>query len=272
MKYLNLACGAHYIDESNWINVDFQSDKRAVIPMNIIEGLPFETSTFELIYCSHFIEHLHLDDAVKVLKEARRVLKPGGVIRLVLPDLEEIASEYLKQLSSGNILFASFARAEILDQLTRRVPSGQMKHWYALAENNPNLRNYMKSRIGFTYRTSSLNDSIGIERAMSIISNSTISLLRIKSFLVKKYCYYLTFLFPKWFRNYHIALTSPGERHQYVHDFPSIRELLVASGFNEIQRVSHKESLTDIADITRLDVLADGGPRGGLESMFVEAK
>lgn len=50
-------------------------------------GIPFNDNTVDFVYSSHFLEHLFLKDAAFILKESLRVLKPGGVVRISVPDL-----------------------------------------------------------------------------------------------------------------------------------------------------------------------------------------
>lgn len=50
-------------------------------------GIPFDDNTVACVYSSHFLEHLFLKDADFLLKESWRVLKPGGVVRICVPDL-----------------------------------------------------------------------------------------------------------------------------------------------------------------------------------------
>lgn len=58
-----------------------------VINRNIDKGLPLRDNSVENIYSSHFIEHLSLTQAKFYFKEAYRVLKPGGIMRTVCPDI-----------------------------------------------------------------------------------------------------------------------------------------------------------------------------------------
>ena len=51
-------------------------------------GIPFKNDSVDYIYSSHILEHLYKDKALKLLKESYRVLKSGGLIRIVIPDLE----------------------------------------------------------------------------------------------------------------------------------------------------------------------------------------
>ena len=62
--------------------------------VNINDELPDENKSVDYIYCSHVLEHFEKEEAVKILKECRRVLKDKGLIRIVLPDLSKIIKNY----------------------------------------------------------------------------------------------------------------------------------------------------------------------------------
>jgi SAM-dependent methyltransferase len=49
---------------------------------------------FDGVYCSHALEHLHPQDALKALQEFRRVLKPNGFVTIIVPDLEGITPTF----------------------------------------------------------------------------------------------------------------------------------------------------------------------------------
>jgi SAM-dependent methyltransferase len=55
-------------------------------------GLPFPDGSVRHIFTSHFLEHLFRSDATTLLQECRRVLEPGGVLRVCVPDLEHALS------------------------------------------------------------------------------------------------------------------------------------------------------------------------------------
>ena len=50
--------------------------------------LPFEDASMDFIFSEHFFEHLFYDESIALLKECRRILKPNGVIRTVVPDAD----------------------------------------------------------------------------------------------------------------------------------------------------------------------------------------
>ena len=69
---------------------------------NIVRGLPVADSSAEGIYASHVLEHLSRHDVVTALANTRRILKPGGVFRLIVPDIGWRAERYLRDRKAGN--------------------------------------------------------------------------------------------------------------------------------------------------------------------------
>lgn len=59
---------------------------------DVRKGLPCPDGTAAAVYSSHMLEHLYLDEAVHVLEQCRRGLRPGGIMRVALPDGREFAS------------------------------------------------------------------------------------------------------------------------------------------------------------------------------------
>lgn len=62
---------------------------------DVIKGLPVAADSADRVYCSHVLEHLALGDCRTTLRNVYSYLKPGGVFRFVLPDLEFYTREYL---------------------------------------------------------------------------------------------------------------------------------------------------------------------------------
>ncbi len=54
------------------------------------------------ILCSHFLEHVHQDEMLRILADFRRVLRPGGTLHVIVPDLRRLIDEYLTSSASGN--------------------------------------------------------------------------------------------------------------------------------------------------------------------------
>lgn len=68
---------------------------------DVRKRLPFRDNSFDACYSSHVVEHVFRDEALALLKEMRRVLKPGGVCRTLVPDLRSIVEEYMQQRKLG---------------------------------------------------------------------------------------------------------------------------------------------------------------------------
>jgi SAM-dependent methyltransferase len=64
--------------------------------------LPFKENSLGAIYGSHVFEHLFRTEAQQLLSECRRVLRPGGVMRLVVPDLYSIVTDYVREKNSNS--------------------------------------------------------------------------------------------------------------------------------------------------------------------------
>lgn len=93
---LHIGCGMLY--KKGWVNIDNNSDrniKKLDINYDLRRGIPVYDNSVDYIYNEHFIEHLNYDDGLYFLQECYRVLKPGGVIRIACPDLDQIINSYL---------------------------------------------------------------------------------------------------------------------------------------------------------------------------------
>ena len=62
---------------------------------DVRRGLGYPEGSLAVVYASHMLEHLHRDEARRFLEDAHRALMPGGVCRIVVPDLEQIVHWYL---------------------------------------------------------------------------------------------------------------------------------------------------------------------------------
>ena len=65
--------------------------------LNVVRRFPFGDATFECVYSSHMLEHLHPAAAMHCLSEIHRILKPGGIVRIVVPDLAQLITKYVPE-------------------------------------------------------------------------------------------------------------------------------------------------------------------------------
>jgi predicted SAM-dependent methyltransferase len=122
-RYLNI--GADGNRPKGWLNVDLYPTFGVVyLDATLMSPLPSES--FDAVLCEHMIEHVSRGHAFEICKQIHRVLKPGGVARLVTPDLDRLArlvlqpateeDRYLQlvRIWSGNPLATSVDSVNIL--------------------------------------------------------------------------------------------------------------------------------------------------------------
>ena len=89
---LHWGCGP--ITPYGWVNSDIQPGDGVDIVADIRKGLPVADDTFDYIVGIHVLPEIPYGDLDFTLRELKRVLKPGGVIRFGLPDLEKAIRAY----------------------------------------------------------------------------------------------------------------------------------------------------------------------------------
>jgi len=253
MKILNLGCGNKISDEM--INIDFVSDNHKVVRHNLLTALPYKTASVDMIYHSNVLEHFSQDEGKFFLKENFRVLKPGGVVRCVVPDLENVTREYLRRLKiareGGIDQEYSWIKIELLDQLVRDEPGGAMAKFLSSDHEIPG---YLKSRIGAVKSFDSYKmhrPKINLRRLIRF------SKLAMFSFLGA---------------NYKVgAFCNGGERHKWMYDEISLKQSLVDAGFHDVKlqcpRTSYVSKwLDNNLDLDNENNISD--PSG----LFMEAK
>jgi Methyltransferase domain len=92
LRRLNWGCGSHL--GAGWINSDAKEEPGVDLVADIRQGLPLEADSVDCVVSVHALPELSYRRQVPVLQELLRVLRPGGAIRLVLPDLDLAIDAY----------------------------------------------------------------------------------------------------------------------------------------------------------------------------------
>jgi predicted SAM-dependent methyltransferase len=94
---MKLHIGSGNVILDGWINIDEQ-EFEGVYQMTLPDGLTkFGRNTIDFIYSSHFLEHLsYPDQAREFINHCYRILRPHGVLRTVVPDIESIIRAYAR--------------------------------------------------------------------------------------------------------------------------------------------------------------------------------
>ena len=93
VRRLNWGCGSS--PRPGWINSDRRAIKGVDIVAEIYDGLPLDDDSIDYVASVHALQEMPYAGLVPALRELRRVLRPGGVLRLVLPDLDKGIRAYL---------------------------------------------------------------------------------------------------------------------------------------------------------------------------------
>jgi SAM-dependent methyltransferase len=103
-----------------------QLDPHTIV-WDLRNGIPFPDAAFDVVYHSHLLEHIDREAAPVFLRECCRVLSPGGILRIVVPDLEWLARRYLDRLAQypadASTDEVNEAAAAIFDQMIVRTPA-----------------------------------------------------------------------------------------------------------------------------------------------------
>ena len=134
---VNLGCGPVFVDSPEWLNLDHSPTSTSVKQANLLATLPVDSNSCEVVYSSHFLEHIPREKVGLFLGECLRIMRPGGVLRLVLPDFEEMCREYLAQRNAGDHEKADFLVVEIIDQCIRMQRGGELGRVYQRYQEKP---------------------------------------------------------------------------------------------------------------------------------------
>jgi SAM-dependent methyltransferase len=221
---LNLGCGPE--PAPGWVNVDGSWNARLAkyprvralvrkvpwAPKSLTDGtwprdivihdlrkrLPFLDSSFACIYASHLIEHLYQVEGERLLGECHRVLKPGGVLRIVVPDLFALVNDYLHDKAQRD------RRDEAADLLNEKLlfrssapPAGSAIYRTYLSLTDFHTHKWMYDadsmirllkRVGFpnpgemAYRQSAIVGISDVERPERVLEGAGICIEATKSF------------------------------------------------------------------------------------------
>lgn len=249
VNYLNVGCGRKF--HPGWTNVDMASSSPHVDAHNLLHGFPYPDNQFDVVYHSQVLEHIPKDKAAGFLRECLRVLKPGGVLRVVVPDLENIATEYLRHLKE-NLEHPSAVSAanydwillELFDQTVRNRPEGEMGDFLK----QPSLPNedYIVERIGHVGR--SIIER-GRREADSAGETRVPMMARLKRVTPHKLVSHLRVKLRDRLGSEALKIGSfrlSGEIHMWMYDRYSLGRILGQVGFVNVRQVdAHSSSIPD---------------------------
>ncbi len=222
-----------------------------VEPWNTSDGIPATSQSVDVVYHSHLLEHLQEEDGEDLIRECFRVLKPKGILRVVVPDLEKICRDYLSTLQEVDQgakharLNAQWMRLELFDQMTRKVSGGKMLQFL---QSNPDNTEFLIKRCGKEILPSITPRSTNTHFADPVKAIP----LHLKFKLLLK-----NFYNPSWLKEKLLKIllsnsdyetlrcgrfNQSGELHKQMFDRISLQALLQQVGFSQCTLRSHISS------------------------------
>ena len=147
-KSLDLYSKHYYPSKEKFLNERVEYDLRN-------DSIPYSDSTVDNIYISHVIEHIEDKFVIKFINESYRVLKKGGVLRIVCPDakflfdVSQFQNEYwnwrkIGSFSNKKRYSTNWDEIQQYDYLIREVSTPNCKYYKNKIENNLNISNLKK--------------------------------------------------------------------------------------------------------------------------------
>ncbi|MER3433364.1 MAG: methyltransferase type 11 [Leptolyngbya sp. ERB_1_1] len=277
MKYLNLGCGRRF--HRDWINLNFASTGDGVIAHDLNQGIPYPDDVFDVVYHSHVLEHFPKSSAQPFLQECYRVLRPSGILRVVVPDLEQIARLYLsalEQATAGSDEWANrynWIMLEMYDQSIRNRPGGEMLDY--LYQDHLRDEAFLIERWGTEAKNLIAEgrslQSLPVQPAPHPLKRS---LNRLYAFFVDSH-YRRDVLLKLLLKQDYTALQigrfrQSGEIHQWMYDRYSLSQLLQQCGFEAVTQQTATTSKIANWQSFLLDTESDGKVYKP-DSLFMEA-
>lgn len=144
---LHLGCGSKIFD--GWTNVDM--NPKGDVTLDLREGLPFRDASAQLIYSEHTFEHFYREhDGPFLLRECYRCLRPGGWIRITVPDGAAFIAYYVGNLDADTSDDLRRTHARFHGTRMDVVNSGfRWKHQHFYMYDEETLRQLLEE-VGFT--------------------------------------------------------------------------------------------------------------------------
>ena len=234
---------------------------------DLANGIPFLDQEFDVVYHSHVLEHFDRSEGEKFLRECFRVLKPGGIIRVAVPDLERIVREYLAAFEAtqrgekDREPDYEWMGLELYDQTVRDQSGGEMKRFLRGEVRN---RKFVIQRLGTEARR-----LMEPPKKPELIARSLKSRGRFGRKWRDKI---LRLLLGSEYEALVVGrFRRSGEIHRCMYDTYSLTQALALAGFLDVTRRNAAESFLRDWPQWNLDTEPDGSVYKP-DSLFMEAR
>jgi len=267
VRCLNLGCGQRFHPE--WVNLDLHPSNPSVQAWDLQADVPFPEASFDVVYHSHVLEHFSKADGLRLLERCKRVLRPGGTLRVVVPDLERIVQLYLSSFAkcvAGDQQATTqydWAMLEMCDQTVRERSGGEILAY--VQDANESQLAFVKGRLGSELErmlpakgeaaTPARERTHGARRLADTLRRKALRLLAGRDGISA----YDQGMFRR-----------SGELHKWMYDRYSLANALKSAGFTDAKQCEAAESRIPQWASFHLDTEPDGRTYKP-DSLFMEA-
>jgi predicted SAM-dependent methyltransferase len=271
-RLINFGCGTVF--HPAWVNFDAWPTAPGIHRVDVRAPLPLPNGTVDMCYSSHLLEHLAPTEAIRFLSEQRRIMKPGGLIRVAVPDLGKLCETFVDREAHAlagdkhSAFELEYTYLEIFDQAVRTAPGGELYNCWL--ECPAEHRHFVESRAGDEFRmTMARLAEVGTtsRRTWRVVSPG-----RVWRFLRERGVEFVARLVlgragaaavrEGFFR-------QRGEVHRAMYDEARLGRRLVEAGFRDPVRMTATQSLMPGFDGYELDAV--NGRVRKPDSLFMEA-
>lgn len=132
LKGLHIGCGPCYItdDHIDWVNIDIQAKFQTDMVLDCLSiGKTFDENSIDFIWTCHMLEHLNYPgNAITFLQACYKVMKPGAIIRIAVPDLKRIAEMYVSNSPQLKNIYGECKAYYLYDNIGERF-NYFLKEW-----------------------------------------------------------------------------------------------------------------------------------------------
>ena len=97
------------------------SKKKKIHHCNVAASIPEKENSIDLIYSSHMVEHLDKAETSLFFKNCIKILKPGGILRIVVPDFDILIDKYLNNKDVDEFIYSSCLVGEKPKSLLKKL-------------------------------------------------------------------------------------------------------------------------------------------------------
>jgi predicted SAM-dependent methyltransferase len=151
-KVFKLQIGAQSNSINDWLNVDLEPKSHQVALMDATKPFPFADETFDFVFSEHMIEHINFEQGKFMLQECFRVLKKGGKIRIVTPNLKFLIDLYQEPKNKIQQAYIHFSQKYFQNQIPEIdtvVINNFFRDWGHQFIHDEKSLNYLLEKSGF---------------------------------------------------------------------------------------------------------------------------